>query len=163
MCAVKELHIGSTAQLATGGLRGVSIGIISGIEQGCRMSGSLWCLISGPIIKALVKFVGEDGSLSAFAGDIGVSVGDIIRISMVLVLLLGSIGAAACFKLHWKKIHIVNFAGFSSFQLKKQIEEAVPLALGAEICYCPKCLGSLLAHVPGLGLGCSLQETSKAS
>lgn len=65
------------------------------------------------IITALVEFVGEDGSLSAFADDIGVYVGDIIIILMVLVLLLGSIGAAACFKLNWKKTHMVNFSKFS--------------------------------------------------
>lgn len=39
-CAVKGLYIGSAAQLATGGLLGASIGITSGIKQGCPMSGS---------------------------------------------------------------------------------------------------------------------------
>ena len=80
VCAVKALYVGSSAQLAAGGLRGVLISITSGIKQGCPMSGSLWCLIFDPIIRALVELVGEDGSLSAFADDIGISVGDIIRI-----------------------------------------------------------------------------------
>ena len=59
------------------------------------MSGSLWCLVFDPIIRALVELVGEDGSLSAFADDVGVSVGDIIRASLTLVLILGPIGAAS--------------------------------------------------------------------
>ena len=57
--AVKALYIDSTAQLAAGGLRGVTIGITSGIKQGCPMSGSLWCLVFDPIIRALVELVGE--------------------------------------------------------------------------------------------------------
>ena len=112
VCAVKALYIGSSAQLAAGGLRGVLISITSGIKQGCPMSGSLWCLIFDPIIRALVELVGEDGSLSAFADDIGVSVGDIIRILFIIVPLLGSIGAATCLKLNWKKAHIVDFSKF---------------------------------------------------
>ena len=95
-------------------------------------------LIFDPIIRALVELVGEDGSLSAFADDIGISVGDIIRILFILVPLLGSIGAATCLKLNWKKTRIVNFSKFSNFQVKKQVEEAVPHALGAEICYYAK-------------------------
>ena len=57
-----SLYIGSIAQLAIGGLRGVSIGITSGIKQGCPKSGSLWCLIFDSIIRALVELVGEDGT-----------------------------------------------------------------------------------------------------
>ena len=142
--AVKAPYIDSTAQLAAGGLRGVTIGITSGITQGCPMSGSLWCLVFDPIIRALVELVGEDGSLSAFADDIGVSVGDIIRALLVLVPILGPIGAATCLKLNWKKTHIVNFFKLSIFKLKKQIEEAVPQALGAEICYVARYLGFLV-------------------
>ena len=97
--AAKALYIDSTAQLAAGGLRGVTISITSGIKQGCPMSGSLWCLVFDPIIRALVEIVREVGSLSAFAGDIGVSVGDIIRALMVLVPILGPIEAATCLKL----------------------------------------------------------------
>ena len=120
VCAVKALYIGSSAQLAAGGLRGVLISITSGIKQGCPMSGSLWCLIFDPIIRALVELVGEDGSLSAFADDIGISVGDIIRILFILVPLLGSIGAATCLKLNWKKTHIVNFSKFSNFKSRSR-------------------------------------------
>ena len=61
--AVKALYIDSTAQLAVGGLRGVLISITSGIKQGCPMSGSLWCLVFDPIIRALVELIGEDGRL----------------------------------------------------------------------------------------------------
>ena len=135
VCAVKALYIDSSAQLAAGGLRGVTISISSGIKQGCPMSGSLWRIVFDPIIRALVELVKEVGSLSAFADDIGVSVGGIIRALLVLVPILGPIEAATCLKLYWKKTHIVNFSKFSIFKLKKQIEEAVPLALGAEICY----------------------------
>ena len=48
VCAVRALYIDSTAQLATGGLRGVTVSITSGIKQGCPMSGSLWCLVFRP-------------------------------------------------------------------------------------------------------------------
>ena len=74
VCAVKALYIDSSAQLAAGGLRGVTIGITSGIKQGCPMSGPLWCIVFDPTIRALVEFIKEVGSLSAFADDIGVSV-----------------------------------------------------------------------------------------
>ena len=110
--AVKALYIDSTARLAIGGLRGVTISITSGIKQGCPMSGSLWCLVFDPITRALVELVGEDGSLSAFADDIGVPVGDIIRALLVLVPVLGPIAAATCLKFKWKKTHIVNFSKF---------------------------------------------------
>ena len=88
-----------------------------------------------PVIRALVELVKEVGSLSAFADDIGVSVGDIISALLILVPVLGPIEAATCLKLNLEKTHIVNFSNFSIVKLKKQIEEAVPLALGAEICY----------------------------
>ena len=94
-------------------------------------------------IRALVEIVGEDGSISAFADDIGVFVEDIIRALLVLVLILSSIGAATCLKLYWKKTHIANFYKLTIFQLKRQIEEAVPQALGAEICYFAKYFGFL--------------------
>ena len=108
------------------------------------MSRSLWCLVFDSIIGALVELVRGVGSLSAFADDIGVSVGDIIRALLILVPILGPIEAAACLKLNWKKAHIVNFSKFSIFQLKKQIEEVVPLALGAGICYFVRYLGFLV-------------------
>ena len=142
--AVKALYIDSTAQLAAGGLRGVTISITSGIKQGCPMSGSVWRFVFDPIIRALVELVGEAGSLSAVADDIGVSVGDSIRALLVLVPILGPMKAATCLKLSWKKTHIANFSKFSIFKPKKQIEEAVPLALGAEICYFARCLGFLV-------------------
>ena len=108
------------------------------------MSGSLWCLVFGPVIRALVELVREVWSLSAFAGDVGVSVGDIIRALLVLVPILGPIEAATCLKPNWKKTHIVNFSKFSISKPKKQIEEAVPLALGAEICYYARYIGFLV-------------------
>ena len=108
------------------------------------MSGSLWRNIFDPIVRALVELVRDLGCLSAFADDIGISVGDIIRALLVLVPILGPIEAATCLKLTWKKTCIVNFSKFSVFQLKKQIEEAVPLALGAEICYFARYLGFLV-------------------
>ena len=122
----------------------MTIDITSGIKQGCPMSGSLWCIVFDPIIRALVELVKEVGSLSAFADDIGVSVGDIISALLVLVPILGPVEAAACLKLNWKKTHIVNFSKFSIFRLKKQIEEAVPLALGAEVCHYAGYLGFLV-------------------
>ena len=99
VCAVNALYIDSSAQLAAGGLRGVTIGITSGIKQGCPMSGSLWCIVLDPVIRALVELVKEVGSLSAFADDIGVSVGDIISALLILVPILGPIEAATCLKL----------------------------------------------------------------
>ena len=164
VCAVKALYIDSSARLAAGGLRGVTIGITSGIEQGCPMSGSLWCIVFDPIIRALVELVKEVGSLSAFAGDIGVSVGDIISALLILVPILGPIEAATCLKLNRKRTHIVNFSKFSISKLKKQIEEAVPLALGAEICYCARYVPwiSCWPLCQGACLGGSLQEASRA-
>ena len=144
VCAVRALYRDSSAQLAAGGLRGVTIGITSGIKQGCPMSGSLWRIVFDPIIGALVELVKEVGCLSAFAGDIGVSVGDIISALLVLVPILGPIDAATCLKLSWKNAHIVNFSKFSILKLKKQIEEAVPKAHGAEICYYARYLGFLV-------------------
>ena len=108
------------------------------------MSGSLWCLAFDPIIRALVELVGEDGSFSAFADDIGVSVGDVIRALLVLVPILGPIEAATCLRLNWKRTHIVNFSKFFILRLKKQIEKAVPQVLGAEICYFARYLGFLV-------------------
>ena len=108
------------------------------------MSGSLWCIVFDPIIRALVELIKEVGGLSAFADDIGVAVGDIISALSVLVPILGPIEAATCLKLNWEKTHTVNFSKFSIFKLKKQIEEAVPLALGAEICYYARYLGFLV-------------------
>ena len=107
------------------------------------MSGSLWCLVFDPIIRALVELVGGMGAF-AFADDIGASVGDVIRALLVLVPVLGPIGAATCLKLNWKKTHIVNLSKFFVFQFKKQIEEAVPQALGAEICFFARYLGFLV-------------------
>ena len=72
VCAVKALYIDSSAQLAAGGLRGMTICISSGIKQGCPMSGSLWCIVFDPIVRAIIELVGELGGLSAFADDIGV-------------------------------------------------------------------------------------------
>ena len=117
-CCQGTVH-DSTAQLAAGGLRGVTISITSGIKQGCPVSGSLWCLVFDPIIKYLVELVGEVGSFSAFADDIGVSVGDIIRALLIIVPVLGPIEAATCLKLNWKKTHIVNFPKFSISKLQK--------------------------------------------
>ena len=61
-----------------------------------------------------------------------------------LFLLIGPIAAATCLKPNWKKTHIANFSKFSIFKLRKQIEEAVPLALGAGICYYARYLGFLV-------------------
>ena len=107
--AVKALYIDSTAQLAVGGLRGLDINISSGIKQGCPMSGSLWCIVFDPIVRALIELVRDLGCLSAFADDIGISVGDIIRALLVLVPILGPIEAATCLELNWKRTCIVNF------------------------------------------------------
>ena len=63
---------------------------------------------------------------------------------LVLVPILGPIDAATCLKLNCKKTHIVNFSKFSVFRFKKQVEEAVPQALGAEICYFVRYLGFLV-------------------
>ena len=108
------------------------------------MSGSLWCVVLDPIIRALVELIKDVGGLPAFAADIGVSVGDITSALLVLVPILGPIEVATCLNLNWKKTHVVNFSKFSIFKLKKQIQEAVPLALGAEICYCARYLGFLV-------------------
>ena len=108
------------------------------------MSGSLWRIVFDPVIRALVELTKDVGSLSAFAGDIGVSVGGIISALLILVPVLVPIEAAICLKLNWKRAHIVNFPGFSIFKFKKQIGEAVPLALGAEICYFARYLGFLV-------------------
>ena len=89
-------------------------------------------------------------SLSAFADDIGVSVGDVIRILMVLVLVLGSIGAA---KLKRKKLHNVNFSKMSISILKNRptrrrlwhLELRSVIALSTWV--------SLLALVPRVRLG----------
>ena len=156
VCAVKSLYIGSTAQLATGGLRGVSIDIISGIKQRCPMSGSLWRRIFGPIIRALVEHVGEDGSLSAFADDIGVSVGDIIIILVVLVLLLGSIGVATCLKFNWKRTHIVTFSKISIFSLKTRSRRRCHWHLELRSVIVLSAGVSLLAPVPRIMLGLHL-------
>ena len=84
-----------------------------------------------PITSALIELVGEDGSLSAFADDIGVSVGDIIRALLALVPILGPIGAATCFKLNWKRTHIVNFLSFyfsgSKRRLRRQCHRHLEL------------------------------------
>ena len=149
VCAVKALYIDSSAQLAAGGLRGVTISISSGIEQGCPMSGSLWCIVFDPTVRALVELIKEVGSLSAFADDIGVFVGDIISALLIIVPILGPIEAATCLKLNWKKTHIVNF----SSSLRSRLRRLCHSHLEMRSATMPGILGFLLVLVPRSMLG----------
>ena len=175
------LYVGSSTQLVLGRCRGLAFFLSSGIKQGCPKSGSLWCLLFDPIFRAIRETMSDvGGHASAFADDVGLALPDVIRGLRQLVILLDQVGAASGLHLNWTKTVLLNFSKFSDFQVRRKLEESVPLASGILIQSSGKYLGYLVGpsaatkvwdkpsskflrrvrHVRGLGL--SLFETSIA-
>ena len=175
------LYVGSSTQLVLGRCRGLAFFLSSGIKQGCPKSGSLWCLLFGPVFRAIRQTMSDvGGHASAFAYDVGLALPDVIRGLRQLVILLDQVGAASGLHLNWTKTVSLNFSRFSDFQVRRKLEESVPRASGILIQSSGKYLGYSVGpsaatkvwdkpsskffrrvrHVRGLGL--SLFETSIA-
>ena len=153
--AVKALYIGSSVCLSLGFTEEEGFELSSGIKQGCPMSGDIWCLIFDPFIRALIKGLeGLDALVTAFADDLGIPCSDLIAALRALLPIVGLMRAAAGLTLNWKKTIFVNFSVFSEFELRRRIEQMVPVATAAKISEFARYLGFItgpLAHMQAWG------------
>ena len=143
--AVRALYLGSSSRLSCGGIRGPCIKISSGIKQGCPMSGSLWCIIFDPIIRAMSRVLsGPRNRLGVFADDVGIGCGDCVSALVALSPVLDIMRVGACLTLNWKKTYIVNFGSMSEFAFKRSIEQALPIASAVIVCRAARYLGFIV-------------------
>ena len=98
------------------------------------MSGDIWCLVFDPIIRAFIFGLDDlDALLSAFADDLGVPCSDLIAAIRAVLPTVDLMKAAAGLSLNWKKTVFVNFSVYSEFELRRRIEQVVPVAATAKI------------------------------
>ena len=108
------------------------------------MSGDIWCIIFDPIVRCLVAALGGlDACVSAFADDLGLPCSDLFSCLKRVVPVVDRIGLAAGLFLNWKKTVFVNLSVFSEFELRRRIEQVVPVAATAKICEAARYLGFL--------------------
>ena len=132
--AVKALYHGSSVALSLGSTAGPGFLLSSGINQGCPMSGGIWCLIFDPFVRDLVFALRSlDASLSAFPDDIGIPCGDLCECLRAIVPVLDLMSCAAGLALNWKKRVFIIFSHCSDFGFRKKVEQAVPFASAPEM------------------------------
>eukprot|EP00959_Pyramimonas_sp_CCMP1952_P351751 7369889-Pyramimonas_sp.AAC.1 len=57
--------------------------MLGGVMQWCPLSGALWCISIGPVVRALIVVVGDEGLLSACADDLGPLLLRLARVAQV--------------------------------------------------------------------------------
>jgi hypothetical protein len=119
--------------------------LLSGVRQGCPLSGLLFAIIMEPILRTVCRALGPYGHLRAYADDIGIVVLDYFVVIGVLGGAFQRIGAASGLVLNVGKTIFIPLWHVASFaQIRQTITELWPQWGQIILASCGKYLGFLL-------------------
>jgi hypothetical protein len=119
--------------------------LLSGVRQGCPLSGLLFAIIMEPILRTVCRSLGPYGHLRAYADDIGIVVLDYLVVIGVLGGAFQRIGAASGLFLNVGKTIFIPLWHVASYaQIRRTITELWPQWSQILLASCGKYLGFLL-------------------
>jgi hypothetical protein len=119
--------------------------LLSGVRQGCPLSGLLFAIIMEPILRTVYRALGPYGHLRAYADDIGIVVHDYFLVTGALGGAFQRIGVASGLFLNVGKTIFIPLWHVASYaQIRKTITELWPPWGKILLANCGKYLGFLL-------------------
>jgi hypothetical protein len=142
---IRCFYRGCTHLIRVDGRRFPGPRLLSGVRQGCPLSGLLFAIIMEPILRTVCRALGPYGHLRAYADDIGIVVLDYSVVIGVLGGAFQRIGAASGLSLNVGKTIFIPLWHVASYaQIRQMIIELWPQWSQILVASCGKYLGFLL-------------------
>jgi hypothetical protein len=144
--SIRKLYNACSARMMFNGNLVGNIQILSGIKQGCPMSGSIFALAIDPLIRRILAMsVLHSIRITAFADDIAIVIANVFLqlpgIIRVFVLWEG----ATALKLNSKKTAFLPlWLSFDEAMLRRWLRHSVPAIASCSVGNCAKYLGLML-------------------
>ena len=139
---IKLLYSDCRAMLMFNGVPVGFIAILSGIKQGCPLSGSIFTLAVDPLIRCfLVASLVNRFAMTAYADDLAIVLADVFTDLPLLLRIFGRWSCASALKLNFTKCVLIPLWRYSLDDVRDWIRSAVPDFLGCLIAAAGKYLG----------------------
>ena len=140
--AIRELYKNSTASICINNVAYFTIGIYSGIKQGCPLSGTIFALAIDPLLRTIVLHnTFHSITLTAFADDIGISVADLFRILPIVFRIVVLWKKVSALGLNYGKCIIAPLWRGSHAPIRLWLNEMLPAFASVQIEKYAKYLG----------------------